>query len=897
MDFDQAIAAANATLQAQGDRPLSDLEIDLLRGAWDQLTYEEIAARSGYSLNYLQRDFGPKFWRRLSQGYGRKVSKVNARAVLTERVGSGGVGSGWVGGGGLYQKSAEASQHSSQNSPSPHLPVPPSSLVGRQAEWAMLRQWGEGLGRRGAVDPSRPVLLLTGEPGIGKTRLLEEFCTTIRTHQAQVLWGCGFAAEMMRPYGVWVDALRSLPLPKTADLAPELGFLLPELGQPTLALPDPSHLFDAVVQLLKGLAKQAPLMLVLDDIQWLDEASSSLLHYAIRLLRPLPVWIACTGRSGELATNAAVVQVLRSLRREQRLQTLEVSPLDAAQTAALIAQSKTLLPASNADIPVEQVFIDSGGNPLLALEIARSRRQNQASSAHTLEALIGDRLEQLDAPTRELLPWLAALGRSFQPSTVALVADCSTGQLLTAIEQLEQQSIIRPTTALSKDESPTSGYDFAHDIIRQVVYQQLSPPRRQLIHRQIAQRLHQQAPNDETLASDIAYHAGLGGDPALAVAAAVMAAEHSLKLFAYGEALHQTQQGLAHSQALDRPVQILAQTRLLRVSALAGFSAESAAQLETQAQQLMQAAKLLGLTDAEAGALEILLILQFEGNNYQKVHQHSLRAAEVGRLASPVTTARMLAYSGACLAEIGRDMVRAEALLLEAQALASRAGIEHCDIASGLGSVHRHWGRYDQARQHLQQAWRMAQTQRDHWRESTCLSYLAMTELEAGAPAAALPYCDEIAAVAAHMPEDSSAAAIAQALAALAHYALETPTSAPELTQAIAALQQADAKRMLAYVLMQAAEIDLRCDRPKLGLSRAELALENAQIINHPSEIAQSWALVVQGAIATGNPQRAVAEFDAFYQSIDLYELSLPAKTAVTLVLEKIQPYQPQPNC
>lgn len=892
MDFEQAIAAVNATLKAHCDRPLTDLEVDLLRGAWDNLTYEQIADLSGYSLNYLQRDIGPKFWRLLSGIYGRKVSKVNARAVLTRQgVESEGKSRG-VGGENLYRESAEASPHFSQNHPSTQPPKGPPSLVGRQAEWAVLRQWGEGLWSPASRDAARPVMVLTGEPGIGKTRLLEELSGVAQGHRAQVLWGGGFAAEMMRPYGIWVDALRSLPLPATANLPPELGFLLPELGPPAQALPDPSHLFDAVVHLLAGLAQQTPLLLVLDDIQWLDEASSALLHYVIRLLRSLPVWIACTARSGELAANHAVGNVLRSLRREQRLQTLEIPPLDAAQTTDLIARLEGIYPALQSPIAAEQVFVDSGGNPLLAIEIARSRRQNQASSASTLDALIGDRLEQLDDPTRELLPWLAALGRSFQPSTVALVADCSTGQLLTAIEQLEQQSILRPTTALSGAAPATNGYDFAHDIIRQVVYQQLSPPRRQLIHGQIAQRLHQQAPNDESLASDIAYHAGLGGDPALAVAAAVMAAEHSLKLFAYGEALHQAQQGLTHAQALDRPAQILAQTQLLRVSALAGFSGESAAQLEAEAQQLMQEAKLLGLTDAEAGALEILLILQFEGNNYRKVHQHSLRAAEIGRLASPVTTARMLAYSGACLAEIGRDMARAEALLLEAQALASRAGIEHCDIASGLGSVHRHHGRYDQARQHLQQAWRMAQTQRDHWRESTCLSYLAMTELEAGAPAAALPYCDEIAAVAAKMPDDSSVIATAQALTALAHYSLQTASAATDLTQAIAALQQADAKRMLAYVLMQAAEVDLRCDRPDLALSRAELALENAQIINHPSEMAQSWAIAVQSAIATGDIQRAVAEFGALQPHINLQDLSLPAQTAVTLAQQHIQSYQ-----
>lgn len=86
MDFEQTVAGINAQLLSQVNRGLSDLEVELLRGAWENLTYEEVAEASGYSLNYLQRDIGPKFWKLLSQTYGCKVNKTNARAVLTRKV-------------------------------------------------------------------------------------------------------------------------------------------------------------------------------------------------------------------------------------------------------------------------------------------------------------------------------------------------------------------------------------------------------------------------------------------------------------------------------------------------------------------------------------------------------------------------------------------------------------------------------------------------------------------------------------------------------------------------------------------------------------------------------------------------------------------------------------------
>lgn len=192
--------------------------------------------------------------------------------------------------------------------------MPP--LVGREREWATIQQWANV----SATDIASEVLLLVGEPGIGKTRLLEELRATMQADQ--VLWGRGFAAEIVRPYGIWTDALRSIAIPPSVDIPPELGFLLPEIGQPMKAPPDRSHLFDAVVQLLAEWANQNPLVVILDDIQWIDEASSALLHYAIRLLSHLSVRFACTARSGELEENGAISQVVQALRREQRLRTL-----------------------------------------------------------------------------------------------------------------------------------------------------------------------------------------------------------------------------------------------------------------------------------------------------------------------------------------------------------------------------------------------------------------------------------------------------------------------------------------------------------------------------------------------------------------------------------------------
>ncbi|GAB4370935.1 MAG: hypothetical protein Kow00121_12060 [Elainellaceae cyanobacterium] len=751
-----------------------------------------------------------------------------------------------------------------------------SPLIGREQEWSEMQAWVDCTSR----DTPAPVLLLTGEPGIGKTRLLEELRDTIPL----ILWGRAFAAEMVRPYGIWIDALRSVNLPST--LPSELGFLLPEVGQPVTIPPDRSRLFDAVVQLLTEWAATSPVVVILDDIHWIDEASSALLHYAIRLLGDLPVRFSCTARSGELEENPTISQVVQALRRDRRLRTLELQPLDRAQTAELICSVQTVDSSSLSAEVVDQVFSDSGGNPLFALEVARTLSPNHTAHGDTLESLIRDRLQQLESHARELLSWAAAFGRSFKPTTIAQVANYPMPQLLRAIEQLERQSIIRPSALIGNE----MGYDFAHDIVRQVVYQQLSEPRRQLVHLQIAHQLNQRTTLDNALAGDIAHHAALGGDCELAASTALLAAQRCLKLFAYAEAAVLAQRGIQYCQSLEARTRIRLQLELFRVWMIAGVTGDRATEIEANVQCLIAEANQLGLKDDEVIGLEALWVLYFNQNDFNSLH-HSIQAMNVNRVVSPAAAARLLSHSGACLAEVGRDMVRAEALLLEAQSLAARIGLDLCDIDSGLGRVHLHYGRYDEARPLLQQAWQLTQIEQDHWHGCTYLSYLAMVELETDNPTAALPYCEEMTIVAARIQVDGSEGAMAAALAALANYQLQQLGADAALEQAIITLQQVDAKRMLSYVLIGAAKIDLKGDRPQLAVVRAETALQAAQTINHPSEIALAWAILIQAMLTSGAQKQAIAKFEWLQDKIDRHALSARARSAVDRTIDQMQKF------
>jgi hypothetical protein len=325
------------------------------------------------------------------------------------------------------------------------------------------------------------------------------------------------------------------------------------------------------------------------------------------------------------------------------------------------------------------------------------------------------------------------------------------------------------------------------------------------------------------------------------------------------------------------------------VRAIAGVTGDRVTQLEQEVQQLIQEAIRLGLKEEEAIGLETLMMMNVNRSNFTDLREHSLRAAEISRVTSPATAARLLSYSGSCLAEIRQDMHRAEALLLEAESLASRVGVEPIDLTCGLGCVYAYQSNYAEAYPRLQQSLQMAQAEQDHWRECNILSYLAMLELEVGNPAAALPYCNEMAIVAAKIQEDGSEGAIAMALAALANYQLRRSEGGIDLERAITLLYQVDAKRMLAYVLVGAAEVALSSQEWELASNRAEAALQVAQVINQPCEIALARVILIQIALALENPDRARSQWQALQTQIDRRSLSARAQMAIERLAEQLR--------
>lgn len=753
----------------------------------------------------------------------------------------------------------------------PHKPVKSSlPLIGRDREWAVIQQW---LGDR-PTDTPTPLLLLLGEPGIGKTRLLEAIAEQVQVEGGCVLWGRGFEAEMLRPYGAWIDAFRSI---EATQFLSELTALLFHAESSSSPI-DRGQLFDAAMRFITQLTTTHPsVLVVLDDIQWLDEASIAFLHYLARVLTHRSIGFACAARQRELEGYAPAYRLVQAFHREGRICTLEITPLDRDHTAELACSLGQSLDG-------DRVFADSGGNPLFTLEIARALAQSDQAYSSNLETLIQGRLSRLDESARDLVPWAAALGQSFDPTTLAQVTAYPLPQLLAAVEQLEHYGILQPGNYVKGEWS----YDFVHDIVRQVAYRQLSEPRRRLIHRHIAQALNACTTSTSSRINDVAYHASLGDDHSLAASAALLAAERCLRLFAYAEASEWAQRGMHHCHHLETSARLRLHLGLLRASVKAGVTKERTSGLKVELQRLIAEASALNLKDEEATGLEALIVLNYELGNLGEVQRHSLHAAEQGRLASPTTTAYMLAHTGSCLAEIGRDILRAEALLLEAQSIADRIGLKTIDIPFGLGCIRRYQGMTDDARHWLQQGWHMAQLAQDHWRECSSLTNLVMLELEAGNLAIALDYCGELTHVTAQMSEGSEAPHAA-ALDAVTRYLRGERNSDDSLARSCHALLALDSPRMLAYIQTLAAERDVQHGYAQVAIARAQEALKAAQVVNNSSEIALAWAVLIQAQIALNQSVEAVEQWQRLMATVEDAALSARAHQALARLQRSLQ--------
>jgi tetratricopeptide (TPR) repeat protein len=703
----------------------------------------------------------------------------------------------------------------------PARPEAPSSVVARTKEReALARLVADGA--TGNVN----VLVLSGEPGIGKSTLLRELGRLVSARGGALLTGRAFEGESVRPFGVWIDMLRSERLERLdRDLRRDLAPLFPELGVVASDAESRARLFDGVLRMLRTLPP--PVVIAIDDLHWLDDASSGLLHYVARASAGSPIAIACATREGELEDNPAALRCVRALRREGRLELLPLAPLAETETRLLVAS------AVGEHVDAGRVFRESGGNPLFVLEVARAL--DGGAEPRAFDALLDQRLSRLDAQTRELVAWAAALGRDVDPVLLADASGETFAHVTAALRDLEREAIL-----ISSDDR----YTFAHDLVRKAAYRTLSGARRRLVHLAIARTL-AAAPDPAERWGDVVHHATLAEDAALAGRACVAAGRRAWQMLARPTAKDFAIRGLAEVARLGR-AGLATRAELLEIAAVSvATDPTRQVALEANAEEVLRLAREDDRPEIAAKALYALGFFRAASGDFTGAHEVTINSAkEAARTTSPTESLPLLAHSAFCLMLIEREPSKARALLDEAAEGARLHGLSIIDIELGAGYLAHFDGEPVRARRALERALAMARTRGDAFRQSMALIRIAMIDLEAGAWESARGAARELRVSAAKLG-DGSEGPIADALECLA-------TEGADLASPLDGLVRADAKAMLAYCLTMAAE---RAERRRdLGEARslAERALEAALPLGKPSGILLAHAVLARTARGLG---------------------------------------------
>ena len=440
------------------------------------------------------------------------------------------------------------------------LPISGDRLVGRDGELRRL------LGLLDDAAEGHPThALISGDAGVGKTRLVSELAARAADHHFTVLSGrCAELGESI-PYLPLADALRdatSGPEPdqalQTAIAArPVLGRLLPDRE----ASPAPADvpglaqqlLFGAVLGMLAELAAQRPVLLVLEDLHWADRSTRDLLTFLSRVLHREKVAVVVTYRTDDLHRRHPLRPVVAELLRLPGVTAIELAPLGYADMADHLSALATA-PLSAATL--HRIVTRSEGNPYYAEELLAAGNGKAGSMLPTgLAALLLARFEQVSEPAQQVLRAAAVAGRRVDEDMVRDAAGLAPADFEAAVRESVAHQLLVPDGG--------QGYAFRHALIREAIYGDLLPTERTRLHARFAELLADPARLDAVpgTAAELAQHCLASHDISGAFAASVRAAKEAEQLAAPAEASRHYEEALGLWQRVSEPEELAGMDR------------------------------------------------------------------------------------------------------------------------------------------------------------------------------------------------------------------------------------------------------------------------------------------------------------------------------------------------
>jgi len=422
--------------------------------------------------------------------------------------------------------------------------VTSSHFVGRTGELQELE-----LALREAAGESPVVALLSGDSGVGKTRLIREFERRATEGDALVLRGEAVEeADGELPYAPVIGALRPLVRARHPALdalgrgsRAQLAALLPGLDEEAGAsdVNDPSaqvRLFEGLLELLDVLSEERPVILVLEDLHWADRSTRTFIDFLARSLRRERVVLLLSYRTDELHRRHPLRTLLSELDRLDRARRIQLEPFDRDEISEVLAD---ILGEAPSDKLVQRLFERSEGNALYTEELLAAGMDGRGAAPQSLRDAFMLRIERL-SPDAQSAARVIAAGRALDEPTIAEVSGIEPDALHVALREAvsEQVLVACEPTRLS----------FRHALLREALYDDLLPGERSELHLALARAFEDRADYDNDrgveLASAIAHHYATAGDQPAALRATVQAALAAREVRAYGDAANLAERAL-----------------------------------------------------------------------------------------------------------------------------------------------------------------------------------------------------------------------------------------------------------------------------------------------------------------------------------------------------------------
>jgi len=528
-------------------------------------------------------------------------------------------------------------------------------------------------------------VVLGGEAGMGKSRLVHELSQRAIRLGCTVMSGVCSEAELSLPYLPFLEAIGNYL--STADVAAvrqrlgpaadELAQLFPQMGRLQPAAGDPIQaklrLFEAILLLLRDAARDRGLLLILEDLHWADPATRELVDYATRRLRSTNVLVLATYRTDELHRKHALLPTIQGWRRSGQAQLIEIEPLkpEGVRDMVLAIFDEPDISDEFRDFLLQR----SEGNPFVLEELLRDavdrgdifrtdggwdrKAIHEMRMPRSVRDSILVRLGSLSREDVEVLSAASAIGQTFDLATLAAVTEKSDAAVLAALEACITYQLIEEADRLS------GRYTFRHALTREAVYEDIIVPRRQQLHSRIAAVL-ESRPGWKPV--DLAHHLLMAGNYEQAVGMCVAAAEAALGARAYRDAADLFQRAVPHvSDVVER-------SRLMCRAGEAYWSNTETAAARPLLEQGIADLEAAGLTIEAAGHRILLGRCCWELRRPDLARKHFERAREVLEAAGP-SEALAVAYirlAGLTSFDMAGDMGLADAM--RAAEIARQAG-------------------------------------------------------------------------------------------------------------------------------------------------------------------------------------------------------------------------------